>query len=208
MTKVYGPLMSLDASGTLAKAVTFSKWKGRNYVRQRVIPSNPKSGAQVGRRAMFTFLTQEWAALLASAKATWQDLADQLVASTFNAYVSRNMARWHDFRSPSHRDDPTETNTPSDEALASCTWQQNRIHVASGIGTVNQAWSTALFADPTPGFTPAVGNMIAVFHHDTVDTFDEYWTPPAVSAWSFNMRPFTADGILGGATGEQTAAAP
>lgn len=208
MVKVYGPMMSLDASGTLGKAVTFSKWKGRNYVRERVIPANPKSGGQVGRRAMFKFLSQEWHDLLGSAKATWQDLADQLIALKFNAYISANMKRWHNFIGPSQRADPTETNTPSDDTLAICTWEENRILMASQITTVNQAWGTAIFADETPGFTPSVGNCIMLVDHDSVDTFDEYWTPPKVSAWSFNMRPFTADGVLGAATGETTAAAP
>lgn len=46
MAKVTSPLMSLDASGTVADALVFSKWKGRNYVRQHVIPSNPQSTAQ------------------------------------------------------------------------------------------------------------------------------------------------------------------
>ena len=41
MVKVYGPMMSLDATGTIGKTATFSKWKGRNYVRQRVVPANP-----------------------------------------------------------------------------------------------------------------------------------------------------------------------
>lgn len=43
MAKVTGPLMSLDASGTVGKTATFSKWKGQNYVRLRVTPKNPKS---------------------------------------------------------------------------------------------------------------------------------------------------------------------
>lgn len=50
MAKVTGPLMSLDASGSIASTITFSKWKGRNYVRQLTIPSNPSTGAQVAIR--------------------------------------------------------------------------------------------------------------------------------------------------------------
>jgi hypothetical protein len=45
MAKVTGPLMSLDASGTVGKTATFSKWKGQNYVRLRVTPLNPQSNA-------------------------------------------------------------------------------------------------------------------------------------------------------------------
>jgi len=31
MVKLNAPLMSLDASGTVANSITFAKWKGRNY---------------------------------------------------------------------------------------------------------------------------------------------------------------------------------
>lgn len=51
MAKVTSPLMSLDASGSIAGAITFSKWKGRNYVRQLVIPANPRTAGQQAARA-------------------------------------------------------------------------------------------------------------------------------------------------------------
>jgi len=52
MAKVSGPLMSMDASGKLADAVVFSKWKGRNYVRQWLKPANPMSADQGDNRIM------------------------------------------------------------------------------------------------------------------------------------------------------------
>lgn len=51
MAKVTGPFMSLSASGTLAKTLTASIWKGRAYIRQRVIPLNPQSAGQQSQRA-------------------------------------------------------------------------------------------------------------------------------------------------------------
>lgn len=42
--------MSLDASGSVASTITFSKWKGRNYVRQLTIPSNPSTSGQQNAR--------------------------------------------------------------------------------------------------------------------------------------------------------------
>lgn len=38
--------MSLDASGTVGNTAVFSKWNGQNYVRLRVIPSNPQTDNQ------------------------------------------------------------------------------------------------------------------------------------------------------------------
>lgn len=46
MAKVTGPLLSFDASGSVGSTATFSKWKGRNYTRLRVIPKNPQSDSQ------------------------------------------------------------------------------------------------------------------------------------------------------------------
>mgnify|MGYP003375799129 CR=1 FL=1 len=50
MAKVKGPLMSLEASGSIANTITFSIWKGRPYVRQLVTPSNPSSAGQINIR--------------------------------------------------------------------------------------------------------------------------------------------------------------
>lgn len=50
MAKTVGPLMSMDASGAFGGTMVFSKWKGRNYVRQLVIPANPQSQAQEDAR--------------------------------------------------------------------------------------------------------------------------------------------------------------
>lgn len=44
--KVTGPLFSLSASGSVGKTLVFSKWIGRDYVRQLVIPANPQSDNQ------------------------------------------------------------------------------------------------------------------------------------------------------------------
>lgn len=53
MAKVTGPLMSMDASGAFAGTIVFSKWKGRNTVRQLVTPSNPQStGQETARNAI------------------------------------------------------------------------------------------------------------------------------------------------------------
>jgi hypothetical protein len=42
MAKTTGPLFSLTASGTVGNTITYSNWKGRPYVRRRVIPMNPQ----------------------------------------------------------------------------------------------------------------------------------------------------------------------
>lgn len=68
MAKVTGPLMSLDASGTVGKTTVFSKWKGRNYVRLRVTPMNPQTEDQATSRTYMGALGQALSSILTRAK--------------------------------------------------------------------------------------------------------------------------------------------
>lgn len=205
MVKVYGPMMSLDASGTLGKAVTFSKWKGRNYVRERVIPSNPKSGGQVGRRAMFKFLTQEWDGLSDANKATYQPLADQLVALPFNAFVSYNMKLWHNFLTPSQDIATAKAGTGSDNVITAAVWEENRIKITLTGSALAETWGVILFASLTGTFTPSVGNAIIVDPETTIAAHDIFWTPPSVAVWYLDSVTFSVDGAQETEGGESTA---
>ena len=54
MAKLKAPLLSLGASGAIAKTMVFFGWKGLNCVREYVVPSNPKTAAQLAQRAYVT----------------------------------------------------------------------------------------------------------------------------------------------------------
>lgn len=54
MAKVTGPLMSLEASGTIGNALTFSRWVGRPYVRRYTVPANPQTLDQENHRNRFS----------------------------------------------------------------------------------------------------------------------------------------------------------
>lgn len=58
MAVLTGPLMSLSASGTIADTITYANWKGVQYARTRVIPSNPQSTEQTRTRTVFSFLQE------------------------------------------------------------------------------------------------------------------------------------------------------
>ena len=66
MAKVTGPFMSIDASGTFADVLTASKWKGRSYMRQRVIPANPETSGQKAVRSILGTLAKACRAVLTS----------------------------------------------------------------------------------------------------------------------------------------------
>jgi hypothetical protein len=93
MVKVFSPMMSLDASGTVGKSITFSKWKGRNYVRKRSKPANPKSGLQVGMRSGVRFMSRRYASLTAGQKANWLLQFKSLKITALNSMVKFNQIR-------------------------------------------------------------------------------------------------------------------
>lgn len=50
MAKVFGGLLSLDASGKFGRTLVYSKWRGVPYARLLVTPSNPRTALQVATR--------------------------------------------------------------------------------------------------------------------------------------------------------------
>jgi hypothetical protein len=65
MARVSGPFMSVDASGTIYGLLVASIWKGRNYIRGHVIPTNPKTDAQKTVREALAAAVLEWQGLSA-----------------------------------------------------------------------------------------------------------------------------------------------
>lgn len=94
MAKTKGPLFSIDASGTVANAIVFSKWKGRNYVRRHTIPLNPQTENQVNVRTAMKLVVALWVALPDEVKATWNTFAKPYQMSGFNTWTSRAMKEY------------------------------------------------------------------------------------------------------------------
>lgn len=91
MARVTGPLMSMGASGTVGKALTFGKWKGRPWVREWFTPENPKTAKQVNVRKALTLLIASWQALAQGNKDAWDTYATPFNMAGVNKYVSRGM---------------------------------------------------------------------------------------------------------------------
>lgn len=95
MAKVTGPLLSLDASGTIAKTITFSKWKGINYTRQRVIPTYRNTVEQMAVRDIVHDASIAWknSATVGSVpinnayKLAYNNLASGQALSGFNLFI-------------------------------------------------------------------------------------------------------------------------
>lgn len=94
MARVKGPLFSFEASGSLKKTITFSQWKGRNYVRTHTIPLNPQTATQVNVRTAITLLVAQWKTEIVGYQTEWNTFGKTLNLSGFNAYVKRGMEEY------------------------------------------------------------------------------------------------------------------
>lgn len=206
MVKVYGPLMSMDASGTIAEAVTYSKWKGRNYARQRVIPANPQSGPQTGLRAMMSFLSKMWAGLSTAEKATWLARAQQTVISNFNAFTSYNQIRWRSYKAPSKEDPATETGTAPSAPTTTPTGGIRQIQLSIADGANAPDWGWFIHRSQTTGFTPAFSNVVAVVERTGTPTV-YIDTPLTPGTYYYRISGFMTTGLKGALEVERTGTA-
>jgi len=82
MAKVYGPLLSVDAKGTVAKSITFQNRPKGKAVMQRPVASktsleNP-TVAQQTQRALIKSLVEQWQALSSAVKDSWNETAKEI----------------------------------------------------------------------------------------------------------------------------------
>ena len=204
MVKLAGPAMSLAASGTLAGTLTFATWKGRPYARSRVIPSNPKSGGQVGMRSMFSFLAKEWAGLSAPNKASWEDRASAAAVSTFNAYMSYNQFRARNFKAPTKQFPEVETASTATPGALTAVAGVRSIVVTQAVTAVGNAWAIAFYRSPTGTFNTAYDNLVAVIPTSGTDDVVFVDSPLDPGAYYYDSRFLSDDGDMDSETGEQT----
>lgn len=80
--RLTGPGMSLAASGTMGKTITFSIWKGRAYGRLRVIPKNLRSAGQQLTRGFVGAIAKSAQVVLTAAKDTLPGLGSAFFLAT------------------------------------------------------------------------------------------------------------------------------
>lgn len=205
MAKVTGPLLSMEASGSVAGTMTFAKWKGRPYVRQLVIPANPKSGSQTGVRAMMKFLSQAWAGLSSMVKATWDEQAAAGTFSPFNAYTKANMARWGTDAGPTQEYPAAEMSTPVNMADLTPTGGVRSVSVSVTTGTNADSWGVILCRSTVMGFTPSRVNAIALLPAGSAATVTYLDTPLDPGTYYYRAANFNNDGIVGTYVAEESA---
>ena len=89
MAKPQAPLLSLGASGTIAKTLTFASWKGRAYVKHPVAGVDPRTAPQAQARDVFKTGDAIWVPAPELLKAPWDRFAAGQVKSGYNAWLGR-----------------------------------------------------------------------------------------------------------------------
>lgn len=199
MARVAAPLMSLDASGTIAKAIVYSKWKGRPYVRVRVVPANPRSGLQVGMRAGITGAPDLWNNTLnANYRKAWNDAVGAEAISGFNLFTRQSQKNIRSNYGPSVLYPSTaRAETPAAPAAPGAT--QDGVDMDLAWTVEPAALAYLVFHSATTGFTPGIINLIAVLRDGTIT-----WTHrnPGLGTHYYDIRSCGSDGGIGALAGE------
>jgi len=202
MASTKAPLFGLDASGTIGKAITFSKWRGRTYVRRHTTPANPKSALQVGMRACMKFITQAWAGFGASVQDDWATLAAPDNITYLNACVrdcqTRSRMNLGMRRSP----DDTAGTTPSAPTIDSVTAQPKSLVIAWTVGANAPQLAWRIHRSLTGTFDRDISNLVAV-----VAAADSEYTDTGLTTGTTYYYEITGqnnDGELGTASAEDS----
>jgi len=115
MAKVTGPLFSLDARQSLGKSLTYSIWKGINYVRRLVVPQNPNTTCQIVIRKVINRGSVGWkngvTGISTAQKALWDTAAEGTAESGFNRYMRAFVAE--NYSTPCTMQTPVVYPTPA-----------------------------------------------------------------------------------------------
>jgi hypothetical protein len=195
--------MSIDASGSLAGAIVFSKWRGRNYVRRHAVPANPRSEAQLSMRAIIAFLSPQWVSVSGGDQSTWEPAADAAKISEFNQFVKINARNWRDSLMPSMAFPALRVQTPATVSwiTATAVGRQAQVVITQPGGA--SAWGLVLCRSLITGFTPSAANAVlcsgvSALSITLVDG------PLAPGTYFYNAFFFSEDGKIGAAGTEDS----
>jgi hypothetical protein len=189
--------MSLDAKGTLAGTLVASHWKGRSYIRQRVIPLNPRKAKQLGVRSMLSFLSKAWPTLTAPNKATYEDAAEARAISEFNQYCSENLLRHQNNKAPSKATPPAEASGACAITTAPLTGHEGYVTAVVTPATNANIWGVKVYREPTTITTPSWANCVAVVYRADVTAFTFTDSPLEPGTYHYRFSQFNIDGVEG-----------
>jgi len=192
MAKVTAPMLSLDARGRLGDSLIFSKQRGTNYTKAYAVPNNPQTAPQVGHRMGIAAITQHWAGLYDSQKASWADLASVWNLSNYHAYLKHNTLRWNDLLPPQSQT-PEDGYPPTNPQILTAHWTGTLYELEHAVTYGGRKpYFCQLHASQTPDFEPTKSNLIHLatgYVRPVTTWYHTYdWTPPTAGTWYFKAR--------------------
>lgn len=208
MVKLKGPALSIDATGSVADAVTFSKWKGRHYLKKKSFPKDALTAAQTSIRSAMTFLNERWSELTKAEKSSWATKHNEEPLPPYNNFLSINIKRFATYRPPGKELPITAVGTPPTWLLdpPPCMGGVNWFLVSAMYSVVADAWGYALFLSQDAGFTPSLQNLVKLRVHQDLTLQATEITGLAAGNWTVKLRAFTTDGKWGTSTAGSTRA--
>ncbi len=198
MVKTRGPLISQAASGTLAKTLTFSTWKGKSYLRLPGKPTNNQQAPQLGMRAAMGFLSKSWESLTAEQRQTWSELVEPATTPAYNAYLAFNLARYADNLAVTQSFPPGTGPYNANIITFAATGFFDHVRIKFRISANPNHWTAEIHRAENFGFEPLTSNAVGVIHPNdmTVDTFFEDH-PPSKRVWFYRLHLGNTEGIAG-----------
>lgn len=152
----------------------FSKWKGVNYIRSRIVPSNPKTAAQIAIRNALSRMVALWQASPGDMTDNQDEWAKGKNLSGFN--------RWIQLNTVDEKDDALLTVTQEVGFTKLTAFSAN--NGGAGAGEMNIVWT------PTP--VPADTTLEVYFRLTTSETWNLFQSFPAATASPQTVAGLTA----------------
>ena len=203
MAKVKGAILSIGASGSIAKTQVYASWKGVQYARQHVIPYNPDTDGQKAIRGLFAALQALYQRLPLGAQAPWEGATAGRPLTPRNLLTSRNVVALKGqvdmekfVGSPGCRGGLPLTSLAVAGGASGGTLQVTFQTPSGPEDWTLQSVDVVLFQDRAPGTLPTdwpvfVSQSDVIPEQDVTVTVEdlEPGTKYIVSAWSVWVRP-------------------
>jgi hypothetical protein len=202
MVKLKGPILSLEASGSLAKTVIVQQNKGRTYMRKLSSPSQPLAAGQVGNRTMFRHLTSHWSDLSAADQATWNPPAEDQNITAFDAYLRENLQRWGIGKDPGNAYPVAEDDSAGVANLIVLLPQGRGVQVAFQLSTIDQNQGFRIHRNIAPGIPASNDNLVWIKSPIGIPADSWFDTPREPDQYWYRLVPFSDHGVTGTPTSE------
>lgn len=189
MVRLKGQLLSMSASGSLAKTLTYSNWKGRAYVKKYSQPTNNEQLAQLGMRAAMGFLSKEWTLLSTADKDSWNELAAADVVSEFDSFIGYNLLRNAEGLAPTKALPAVQASFEPTAIAQNVTPFPTFIDISFTCPPTPESWNMTLFRSDGSGFTPGTENMVHQVPCTTAPTITHIRdVPPFRGFWYYRFQ--------------------